>query len=173
MAPTAVPTTAISRSLSTTFAGGYVGAGGHMFDIKATKDLNVTNFAVHAYTSSLATVEVYMKTTTGTFVGTQSNPNKWRMIGTATFTTSAAGSPSILPEGTFSPVTVRAGVTQAFYITFTNANNLNRYSAGSSLGSVQAYNSDLTIHNGYAKFYYFSSDIAFRAWNGILYYQTI
>ncbi|KAI2505404.1 Metallo-peptidase family M12B Reprolysin-like [Fragilaria crotonensis] len=172
-APTAAPTTANSRSLTTTFVGGTVGAAGHMFDIKATKNLNVTNFAVHASSASLATVEVYMKKTTGAFSGTQSRPAKWRKIGTATFTTKSAGSPSILPEGTFSPVTVKAGVTQAFYITFTQATNINRYSVGSSLGSVHVFNSDLTIYNGYAKFYPFRSDVTLRAWNGILYYRTI
>jgi hypothetical protein len=158
--------------LSTTFEGGYVGAAGHMFDVKATKNLNVTNFAIHAYSASLATVEVYQKITTGTFVGTQSNPAKWRKIGRATFLTSASGSPSILPVGTFSPVTVNAGVTQAFYITFTEATNLNRYSTGLNLGKVQVFNSDLTIYHGYAKFYPFGSDVTFRAWNGILYYRT-
>jgi hypothetical protein len=168
-----VPTTAISRSLTTDFAGGFVGAAGHMFDVKATKKLNVTNFAVHANSASLATVEVYKKITTGTFFGTQSNPAKWRKIGSATFRTSASGSPSILPLGTFSPVTVKNGVTQAFYITFTQATNLNRYSRGLQLGKVQVFNSDLTIYHGYAKLYHFGSDITLRSWNGILFYRTI
>ncbi|KAI2505406.1 Metallo-peptidase family M12B Reprolysin-like [Fragilaria crotonensis] len=172
-APTAASTTANSRSLTTTFVGGTVGAAGHMFDIKATKNLNVTNFAVHASSASLATVEVYMKKTTGAFSGTQSSPAKWRKIGTATFRTNVAGSPSILPEGTFAPVTVKAGVTQAFYITFTQATNINRYSTGLTLGKVQVFNSDLTIYHGYAKFYLFGSDVTLRAWNGILYYRTI
>ncbi|KAI2505410.1 Metallo-peptidase family M12B Reprolysin-like [Fragilaria crotonensis] len=167
-APTAAPTTANDRSLTTTFAGGYVGAAGHMFDIKAAKKLNVTNFAVHASSASLAMVEVYMKITTGAFSGSQSSPAKWRKIGTATFRTNAAGSPSILPEGTFAPVTVKAGVTQAFYITFTQATNINRYSVGLRLGKVQVFNSDLTIYHGYAKYYPFGSDVTLRAWNGIL-----
>ncbi|KAI2505407.1 subtilase-like protein [Fragilaria crotonensis] len=113
-----------------------------------------------------------MKITTGTILGTQSNPFHWRKIGTATFQTNSAGSPSILPEGTFFPVTIKAGVTQAYYITFTQDTNLNRFSEGSTFGSLQAFDSDLRVYNGYAKFYPFGSDIAFRAWNGIIYYQA-
>jgi hypothetical protein len=158
--------------LTAPFAGGYSGAAGNMFDIRAKKDMTVTNFAVNAASASRVTVEIYRKTTTGRFLGTQSDKTKWTKIGQATFQTKAQGTPSILPEGSFAPVSVKAGVIQAFYITFTAANNLNRYSIGSSYGTVHVSNGDLEIRHGYAKHYRFGKDVKLRAWNGIIYYQT-
>jgi hypothetical protein len=169
--PIVVPSTT-SLSLIAPFAGGYGGAAGNMFDIKAAKDLSVTNFAVHAASASIVTVKIYKKTRTGKFLGTQSDRTNWTKIGQATFETKAQGLPSILPGGSFAPVFVKAGVVQAFYITFTSASNLNRYSIGSSYGTVHASNGDLQIRYGYAKHYLFGKDVTSRAWNGIIYYRT-
>jgi hypothetical protein len=166
------PAPSTSLSLSTPFAGGFVGAAGNMFDIRATKDIYITNFAVHATSASTATVEVYRRISQGRFLGTQSDPTKWVRIGTATFATNGMGNPSILPEGTFSPVLIKAGTVRAFYVTFIEATNLNRYSAGSAYGTPLVSNSDLTIRHGYAKQYLFGADFTLRAWNGIVYYRT-
>ena len=106
--PAVAPSTT-SLSLIAPFAGGYGGAAGNMFDIKAAKDLSVTNFAVHGASASMVTVEIYKKTRTGQFLGTQSDSTKWTKIGQATFQTKAQGLPSILPEGSFAPVFVKQG----------------------------------------------------------------
>ena len=158
--------------MSTPFAGGLVGAAGNMFDMVAAKDLYVTNFAVHARSASLATVEVWMKNTVGVFKGSQTTSASWTKIGQATFTTAAAGKPSILPVDTVAPVLVKAGTIQAFYVTFTSGTNLNRYTSGKTLTTVLASNSDLTIRHGYAKHYLFGADVTSKAWNGIVYYKT-
>ena len=161
-----------SLSLIAPFTGGYVGAAGNMFDVRAAKDVFVTNFAVHSSSASTVTVEVYKKTLTGKFLGTQSDSTKWTKIGQATFVSNSEGLPSILPENTFAPVLIKAGFVQAFYITFTEATNLNRYSQGSTYGTTQVSNADLAIRNGYAKGYLFGGDYSLRSWNGILYYKT-
>ena len=93
-------------------------------------------------------------------------------MGQATFATNSEGQPSVLPEGTFPPVFVRAGTIQAFYITFTEATNLNRYSLGLAYGKTQASNSDLAIRHGYAKQYLFGQDFTLRSWNGVVYYRV-
>ena len=159
-------------SLTAPFKGGVNGAAGNMFDIRAAKNLSVTNFAVHAGAASLVTVEIYKKKTVGRFLGTQFNSTQWAKIGQATFESKALGNPSILPMGTFAPVFVKAGVVQAFYVTFTQATNLNVYTTGSTYGAVQVSNGDLAIRYGYANKYRFGQDFSPRAWNGILYYQT-
>ena len=117
-----------------------MGGAGNMIDINALTDVSVTNFAMHATSASTVTIEVYKKKTLGSCVGSQSDPTKWEKIGQATFGSSAAYSPTILPKGTFPPVLVKAGTIQSFYVTFTQATNLNRYSKGSAVGSIQAVN---------------------------------
>ncbi|KAI2508884.1 Metallo-peptidase family M12B Reprolysin-like [Fragilaria crotonensis] len=169
VSPTAAPSNTLS--LSTSFAGGNIGAAGHMIDIKATTDLYVNNFAMHATSATTVTIEVYKKITTGACVGSQSDASKWVKIGQSTFGSSATPLPTILPKGTFAPVLVKAGTVQSFYVTFTQATNVNRYSKGSTVGSVQVSNSDMQILQGYGKGYIFGSDFTPRAWNGIVYYE--
>ena len=166
------PARSSSLSLTAPLAGGYVGAAGNMFDVRAAKDLYVTNFAVHASSASVVTVEIYKKKTVGRLLGTQNDSTKWAKIGQTTFASDSEGRPSILPAGTFAPVLVKAGAVQAFYVTFTEATNLNRYSQGGLYGTTQVANADLAIKHGYAKAYLFGSDYSLRAWNGILYYKT-
>ena len=116
-----------------------------MFDIKATKDVTITNFAVHATSASIGTVEIYKKKTTGRLLGPHPDSTLWTKMGQATFATNSEGQPSVLPEGTFPPVFVKAGSIQAFYVAFTPNTNLNRYSQGSKYGNTQASNADLAI----------------------------
>jgi hypothetical protein len=167
--PTAAPSNTLS--LTTAFGGGNIGAAGHMIDIQATTDLYVTNFAMHATSASTVTIEVYKKITLGSCVGSQFDATKWVKIGQSTFGSSATPRPTILPLGTFAPVLVKAGTIQSFYVTFTQATNLNRYSKGAAVGSVQASNADMRILQGYGKGYLFGSDLTPRAWNGIVYYE--
>jgi hypothetical protein len=167
--PTGPPTNQLS--LQTVFNGGFIGAAGNMFDIKAKTDLKITNFAMHAYAPTTVTIEVYMKKAVGTCVGAQKDPSQWQRIGQATFVSKGAGVATVLPTGTFSPVSVKAGNIQAFYITFKSTTNYNRYSPGSTLGSVQSSNADLDVLQGYAKGYVFGDDYFPRVWNGIVYYE--
>jgi Metallo-peptidase family M12 len=158
-------------SLQTVLTGGLIGAAGNMFDVRAKTDLKVTNFAMHAYAATTVTIEVYMKKTVGTCVGTQKDSSQWQRIGQATFVSKGAGVPTILPTGTFPPVSVKAGDIQAFYITFKSNTNYNRYSPGNTLGKVQSSNADLDVLEGYAKGYLFGDDYFPRIWNGIVFYE--
>lgn len=168
--PTSPPTN--EEHLETTLGGGFVGGAGNIFDVRAKKDITVSNFAVHSYAATTVTVEVWKKRTTGTAAGSQSDQSKWEMIGQATFTSGQAYTPSILPPGSFPPVFIKAGDVQAFYVTFTANTNYNRYSTGSTLGKVQASNDDLEVMEGYAKGYRFADDYFPRVWNGRVYYET-
>mmetsp|Transcript_4764 Transcript_4764/g.6891 ORF Transcript_4764/g.6891 Transcript_4764/m.6891 type:complete len:1246 (-) Transcript_4764:33-3770(-) len=170
-APSLPPTN--ERMLETNFQGGFIGGAGNMFDIKAKTNLTITNFAVHSYAATTCTVEVWKKKTEGTGIGVdvQSDETQWELIGQVTFESNEAYQASVLPTGSVSPVPIQANKTQAFYVTFTAETNYNRYSQGTSLGNIQAYNDDMELFEGYVKGYRFGDDYYPRRWNGRLYYE--
>jgi Metallo-peptidase family M12B Reprolysin-like len=169
VAPTRPPTN--ERQLTSEFAGGYLGAEGNMFDIRAKANIYIRNFAVHSSAATSVTVEVWKKKTVGTCIGVTMNGGLWELIGEASFVSNPSGTASILPQGTFPAVFVKAGDIQAFYVTFTASTNYNRYSIGKALGAVFKGNEDLEIFEGYAKKYRFGGDISPRVWNGAIYYE--
>ncbi|MEM7187739.1 MAG: hypothetical protein AAF466_13890, partial [Bacteroidota bacterium] len=66
-------------SLETTFAGGN-GNFGNMFDMNALTDLTIDSFDIHGDTGATFDVEVYAKS--GTYVGFETDPGAWTLIGT-------------------------------------------------------------------------------------------
>jgi hypothetical protein len=137
-------------TLETTSIGGMSGAEGNMFDIRALKDVVITNFAVHASEAMQGVpIAVYRKRKLGpvTFEGSDYPPRRqgrWEEIGTFVVNTEGKSEVSRLGNmGDMKPVSIPAGETQAFYISYTNpAKNLNTYTYMSkSIGDV-AVNDD-------------------------------
>jgi Metallo-peptidase family M12B Reprolysin-like len=176
--PTSSPTVAPTRpptnehTFPVDLEGGYVGAEGNMFDIRATTNLYIRNFAVHALAATEVTVEVWKKITLGTCIGTAVyDSDQWQLIGQASFVSNPTGTASPLPEGTIPAVFVKAGDIQAFYITFAAVTNYNRYNAGEELGAIYKANEHLQVFEGYAIWYAFSGYFSPRIWNGVIYYE--
>ena len=171
-APTVGPTPAPGTGeLTTAMDGGLIGGAGNIFDVKAKKDITVTNFAVHSYAITMIDVEVYRKITPGSAQGFQSDPAQWELIANVRFQANGEDAHSMLPIGSVKPTFVPAGQIQAFYVTFTAATNYNRYSSGTDLNKVLAENDDAQIYEGYAKGYGFGDDYYPRVWNGAVYYD--
>jgi len=169
-APTSPPTNELK--LETTFTGNSVGGAGNMFDVRAKKDLSITNFAVHANAATTVVIEIRKKKTPGSFQGSQSSSGDWEYLGKAEFVSNGAGQPSLLPLGSFNPVYVKSGDVQAFYLTFQASTNVNRYSSGIKLGGVYKENNDIQIFEGYAKGYLFGADYYPRVFNGQVFYEV-
>lgn len=172
-APTPAPTDlSTAGELKTTLNGGLVGAPGNMFTILAKTDIVVTNFAVHAAAATTITVEVYRRKEFGRAEGYQNDPSAWIHIGTAeSFTSSPEHQRTVLPFGAIEPTAVPQGELQAFYVTFTEETNYNRYSQGHHVKKTTAFNNDLQIYEGFAKGYNFGEDFAPRIWNGVVFYH--
>lgn len=171
--PTASPTMPPTnqRMIQSTFDGGFIGAAGGMFDVRAKKDLTVHNFAVHSYAATEVDIDIFKKKTPGSCQGVSMNKQEWEWIGSVTFVTQDALKPSILPPRSFAPVFVKSGDIQAFYIQFQEATNYNRYSGGTQIGAVYKENDDIQILEGYAKGFNFGDDYYPRVWNGQVYYE--
>lgn len=132
-----------TRFLETVSAPGtLIGASGNMFDIVAKKRIRVTNLAVTSYASTIATIEIFILKNPGSFEGHEYDKRKWQLIGITTIQTTK-NHPSTLPEDTFLPVEIEEGQTQAFYVTFREDTNYNRYTRGTSVGEVYAQNDEI------------------------------
>src|SRR5690606_34203291 len=157
---------AASGSLTTTFAGGNALAGS-MFDLEAINNLTIDSFDVNMATGDTADIEVYYKT--GTWVGSESNPAAWTLVGTATNITSAGvGLPT--PLNLDLGINVTAGTRVAFYVTRTTGSLT--YTNGTTVGALFASDSNLKMFEGAGKGYPFGSTFQPRNFNGNIIYST-
>jgi len=141
-----------------------------MFDIVAKENVIINNFAVHAIAATIVVVEVWKKKKIGSFVDFQ-GASDWEKLGTVRVESSPSGNPTILPPGFMTPVAVKRGDTQAFYVTFSSDSNYNCYTKGTGLGNVFTQNEDIAFLEGVANEYSFSHSYAPRIFNGIVYYE--
>ena len=153
----------LKRGLSTTQIGGN-NQNGAMFDVVASKSLEITGFTVNPRNSDAA-IEIFYKT--GTHVGSEANSNAWTSIGTYANVPSNPG--QYLELNTAIPMV--AGQTLAFYITRTDADYLT-YSNGTGIGTIAASASGLAILEGKGVEYPFGNTYTPRILNTIIHYTV-
>jgi hypothetical protein len=150
--------------VSTGYPGGN-GSNGAMFDVVAAGDQDVRILSMDG---NLATgsglVEVW--TRHGSHVGHETSPLGWTLVGSAMTTSSGSGAPT--PLGVPIDVIVRAGETQAFYVSYGPGV---QYTNGTAVGATATRDGNLAILEGCGGAY-FSVTISPRVWNGGIYYQV-
>ena len=158
---------AIAQSpLTTTFAGGN-GQNGNMFDVVGLLPVIITGFDVHMPAATTATVEVYAVTAGTSYIGNETNPAAWTLLGSVANVTSAGtGVPT--PVALTLNVPVNPSQVQGFYVT-TTAGTLS-YTNGTLIGAVFAANSDIQFLEGIGKAYPFGAAFTPRVWNGRIHY---
>lgn len=163
-AAVAAVTMTAQSPLTTTFAGGNAQSG-NMFDIVGVTPVVITGFDVNM--AGTATIEVYSITAGTTYVGNETNPAAWTLLGTAPGVVGAGlGVPTPVPL--ILSVPINPGQVQGFYVTVTTGTLA--YTAGSVLGSVFASNSDIQFREGVGKAYPFGATFTPRVWNGRIHY---
>jgi hypothetical protein len=139
-------------TLETTLIGGMSGAERNMFDIRALKDVVITNFAVHATEAMQGVpISVYRKRQLGPIALEGSDyptqrQDRWEEIGAFIVNTEGKSEVSRLGRlGDMKPVSIPAGETQAFYISYTNpAMNLNTYTL-----DISKFIGDVAVNDDY------------------------
>ena len=152
-------------SLTTTFAGGN-GLNGNMFDLTAKETITITGWEGNIDASGgPATIEVYYVTDHTTFVGKETNPALWTLLGSATLTsTNPAGTPTVVEIG---GLTIAGNETVGIYWT-TTASGVD-YTNG-PLGVFE--NAELRFEDrGTGNGYPFGSIFSPRVWNGTICYE--
>jgi hypothetical protein len=164
LAAVAAVTSPAQSPLTTTFVGGN-GQSGNMFDIVGVLPVVINGFDVNL--TGTATIEVYAITAGTTYVGNETNPAAWTLLGTALNVVGlGAGVPTPVPLTLNVPVT--PGQVQGFYVT-TTAGTLT-YTNGTVLGAVFAQNSDIQFLEGIGNAYPFGAIFSPRIWNGNIHY---
>jgi hypothetical protein len=160
-----------SKSLTTTMASNN-GSAGNQFDIRAKNKVRIKGFDVNLKPGTHY-VEVFGKA--GTYDGSESKPNDWYWIQSATVTSQEADVMTPLPD-IDTNFEVWPGFTQAFYIKV-NSNSI-RYTNGGNLGGVYAEDANLQFFEG-AGVSNGSNNAGFgrayepRVWNGSIRYEVI
>ncbi len=153
-----------ANTLTTTFAGGN-GFDGNMFDVVALNDLTIESFDVNLDTGITDDVEVWYKM--GTFVGSESTPADWTLLGTTNVTSAGDGIPTPLNMNLGFSIT--AGDTVAFYVTTLNGGM--NYTNGTALGNLFASDANLEFYEGNGGGY-FNVTFSPRVFNGNIHYTT-
>ena len=157
-------------SLETTFAGGN-GNFGNMFDINAVTDVTVQSFDIHGDTGATFDVEVYAKS--GTYIGSETDPGAWTLIGTAPGVVSN-GDGVATPLGLALNYAMAAGETHAFYVTPTDFSTGGfNYTNGTGVGNVFASDANIEFLEGAGSGYPFNGTLfSPRVFNGNIIYDA-
>jgi hypothetical protein len=164
VAAIAAVTLTAQSPLTTTFAGGNAQSG-NMFDIVGVTPVVITGFDVNL--AGTATIEVYSITAGTTYVGNETNPAAWTLLGTAPNVVGAGlGVPTPVPLVLSVPI--NPAQQQGFYVTVTTGTLA--YTNGTVLGAVFAANSDIQFLEGIGNAYPFGAIFSPRVWNGRIHY---
>ncbi len=157
-----------ASALSTTAASGN-NQRGNMFTIIAKEHVVIRSF--DAYPMSNTTIEIY--TRAGGYAGFASDSAGWTLLGRAAVTATGGIIPVPVPVN----VEIRAGETQAFYITSNTQTVSINYSNGSSEGAVYAEDANLQFTEGIGLDYPFTAGTGGvftpRVFNGAIHYDTV
>ncbi|GIV34834.1 MAG: hypothetical protein KatS3mg031_2369 [Chitinophagales bacterium] len=141
---------------------------GHMFNLKADVPLVIKGFSAFFDASAIADVAIYYRP--ASFIGAETDPTSWTLLGTATGIATAAGNnPTGIPINL--NITMPAGSTYGFYITTTNGTQM-KYTNGTSTLNIHASDGYLNYYEGTGITYPFSSPQTPRIWNGVVHYFT-
>lgn len=158
------PASCLPESVTTTFAGG-ANNNGNMFDITAINAVRIDTFDENLNNNE--PMAIYYKT--GTHVGFENSPGAWTLIGTApSVVSNGGGNPTAVPIPV--NVTIPAGQTYAFYITYTTGQGSLNYTPGSAVGNVYVSDANIQIKEGSGTSYPFMSNFLPRVFNGIVHY---
>lgn len=153
---------------------------GNMFDITATNAVAITGFVISpSYTHVQDTFDIWYKP--GTYVGSIKTQANWTLA--KSYTVATTQDSSWLPQDL--NITIPAGQTYAFYLTFKspdNQYNTQKFTVGTGVGNIVGDNTtDIDVKEGASVNYPFGVASAFlsagykepRVWNGTVHYCTI
>ena len=169
--PTASPTTEEERfkTFATSFDSTSTSAG-NMFDITTKNDIVIHEIGINTYKKSDVNVQVWTKQ--GTYQNFDKDISAWTPIANVTVQGQGLNVPTMIPIGSFEPVTIMRRSKQAFYITCDGP--YLRYSMGVSEGRDIGSNEDLILHEGVGKrLPITAATMSPRVWNGVIKYEVV
>lgn len=155
------------QTLTTTYAGGFSTVDGNMFNIVAINDITVLGFESFFSVGNLD-AEIYV--VKGSYLGNETNPSVWQLVGTQIgITSNGVSTPLSIPIN----LSVSSGDTIGFYITNKGGSNANiNYTGGTTVNSVYVSDANLQILEGHGVGYPFANNFSPRVWNGTIYYSS-
>lgn len=152
-------------SITTIFSGGN-GQSGNMFDftVIGASPVTITSFDIHVDNLNLHTAEVYYVTGGGSYMGNETNPAAWTLLGSQQVTGAGVGNPTPLPVG---GLTVNPGETYGLYVTMSTCTCIDYTN-----GPMPPFsNADVQLDLGTGNAYPFGTVFSPRIWNGTVYYD--
>jgi len=164
--PTTIPTPFCQTSLTSTFAGG-ASQNGNMFDITSINSVVIKSFDAHL--NNNGNVAIWYKS--GTHVGFETNAGAWTLGGNYDgVIANGPGVPTAIPISM--NVTIPAGQTYAFYISYSEIAGSMSYTPGTAVGNVFASDANIRIKEGTGKAWAFGTSFTPRVFNGNVHYSV-
>ncbi|KAL3804017.1 hypothetical protein HJC23_006408 [Cyclotella cryptica] len=144
------------------------GSNGSMFSLKAMRDVQISSLAINAMSRGIGAVKVY--TRKGSYLGMEEYLHEWELIyDNPSVIHLRRGEPTLLGEFDHK-VFIAKGSTNSFYVTSTNGLV---YKKGEKEGSIVASDNSLIVYEGIGMLKEFSTRIAPRVWNDIIFYGVV
>lgn len=161
----AVVTSAMSQSITTSYAGGN-GHDGNMLDFTVTGTSDVTidslDFNINATAGTDAYILVYYKS--GTYVGAENDPTQWIKHDSVHVFSAGLGNPTRVRIG---GLLIPQGQTYGLYLTTHSTGPDVAYTDGANTYS----DANVTVTTGAGLAYPFTGNYSPRTWNGTIYYS--
>ncbi len=141
---------------------------GVMFDIVANNEVIINSFDHFLLSVGAVGYEIHYKS--GSFVGSESTAGDWTLAGTASIDAGASGSNVSIPIPI--NVTIPAGQTYGFYLTFITTDGATQYTNGSSTQTSLGSDANIEIKGGVGKDYPFGTTINNRYTSVTVHYNT-
>lgn len=143
------------------------GQSGIMFAINAKNSVVIDSFDIN-WDPGTYGYQIYYKP--GTFIGFQTTPGAWTLIGSGSTTSAGSGNATNL-SASLNQVLNRYE-TGSFYITTTTGTPCNYTNGVTACDSLMG-NTDITLTEGYGKAYPFAATFISREFSGRVYYHCL
>jgi uncharacterized repeat protein (TIGR01451 family) len=140
-----------------------------MFDIEniGTDPITITSFDINISTGAVgALISVY--SVPGTYVGNETNPGPWTLMGTDTVNSNGTNVPTPVAVG---GLTINPGETYGLYVTVSNypTASMNYTNGDNIIANTEV---ELTLGSGKGNPDFTGSTFPSRSWNGTIYYDV-
>ena len=150
-------------------------SAGHMFDVKARGDVEISSIGFNTYLTTIMNVTLYVREDGGSYVGHEDTMEGWTLRTNVEVMGMGMGNPTYIPRGSFEPLYLPKQGMLGMYVT-TDGPYIRASPTDNEAGTPHVANADLVLYAGVGKRYPMAesgSTLGPRVFNGVFRYEVL